>query len=207
MTGDTRGKVIERSLEQASRQLHGERWHLVCKLSGMDAAIDALDRAGFAVYCPHVTLLKPPPQRKLAPSQRKFAYMLAKPTVCPLFPGYFLVGLGDRDWHDIFGVCRIDGLAIDDNRPVAIDSRFLDRMRAAEVRGSIPGETPLKLLLEEGDLVRVLDGPFAGQGATVESLGEVEVGKLDDRTRIWIALQLFGRLSRVETTLGNVVKL
>lgn len=207
MTGERGGKVIEQSLEQASGRLHGERWHLVCKLSGMDAAIEALDRAGFAVYCPHVTVLKPPPLRKLSHGQRKFAYMLAKPTVCPLFPGYFLVGLGERDWHEIFGVCRIDGLAIDDNKPVAIDQRFIERMRAAEVRRSIPRETPLKLLLDVGDLVRVLDGPFTGFEATVETLGNVKVGELDERTRIGIALQLFGRPNRVDIPLGHVAKM
>lgn len=200
-------KAINKTFDQAAGELRdGARWYLACCLSRMETAVEALSRAGFPIYCPMIETMKPPSLRKLKPSQRKFAYLLAQPVKEPLFPGYFLVGLGGRDHHDIFRVCRIDGLRCEDGRPVPVDRRFLDRMRAIEANGAIPGDAPLKLLLEPGDLVRVMEGAVAGHMGTVEMIGELVVGKLDESTRLWIALNIFGRATRVETTLGNVVR-
>lgn len=201
------GDQTDKSFDTATAELAAAaRWCLACCLSRMEIAMEALGRAGFAVYCPTIEIMKPPPLRTLKPSQRKFAYMLAQPAREPLFPGYFLVGLGARDHHEIFRVCRIDGLRCEDGRPVPVGDHFLDRMRAIEKEGAIPGGVPLKLLLGAGDLVRVLDGPFTGHVATVEELGELAIAKLDESTRVWIALKLFGGATRVETTLGNIAK-
>lgn len=203
-----RAKAINKTYDHAVGDLGADaRWFLACCLSNMSTAIEALNGAGFATYCPTIEVLKPPPLRKLKPSQRPYAYLLAQPTKEVLFPGYFLVGLGaTRDHHEIFRVCRIDGLRCADGRPVRVDQRFLDRMRAIETNGSIPGDAPLRLLLEPGDLVRLLTGPCTGLVGTVETVGEVSLAKLDESTRLWIVLNILGGETRVETTVGAVVK-
>ncbi len=126
-------KMIDKPFDGSVAQ-----WHLICCLTRMEAAMEALDRAAFPIYCPRIEVMKPPPLRTIKPSQRKFAYMLATPVRVPLFPGYFLAGLYQgQDHHGIFKIWNIDGLRCEDGRPVAINERFLTRMRECETAGAI----------------------------------------------------------------------
>ena len=54
-------------------------------------------------------------------------------------------------------------------------------------------------VFEEGDLVRVVTGPFTSFSGVVEEVDEA-------RSRLMVALSVFGRLTRVELEFGQVEK-
>ena len=47
---------------------------------------------------------------------------------------------------------------------------------------------------------------FAGVTGTVDAIGDTAVGDLDDDTRLWILLNVFGAPTRAQTRLGGVVR-
>ena len=52
-------------------------------------------------------------------------------------------------------------------------------------------------MFEEGDLVRVVTGPFASFNGVVEEVDEA-------RSRLMVAVLIFGRVTRVELEFGQV---
>ena len=116
------------------------------------------------------------------------------------FPGYVLVkmDLTDEGYHLIKNTPKVTGFLGTDNKPMPISeaeaSRILHQVQEGIDR---PKAT---VSFEIGEQVRVSDGPFASFNGVVE---EVD----DARSRVKVAVSIFGRATPVELEFGQVEKM
>jgi len=116
------------------------------------------------------------------------------------FPGYVLVKmeLTDEAYHLIKNTPKVTGFLGSDNKPMAVSEAEAQRL-LQQVQEGIERPKP-SVTFEVGEQVRVSDGPFASFNGTVE---EVDEG----RSRVKVAVSIFGRATPVELEFGQVEKL
>ena len=116
------------------------------------------------------------------------------------FPGYVLVEMvmDDDSWHLVKDCPKVMGfIGGTSDRPTPISERevnvILDRINdgAAKPRP--------KVLFEVGEVVRVIDGPFADFNGVVEEVNY-------EKSRLRVAVTIFGRSTPVELEFGQVSK-
>ena len=183
-----------------------KRWYVVHAYSGFErqvqkALIDRIARAGMQdrfgdvlVPTEEVIEMRGGQKRK---SERKF------------FPGYVLVQIetsgeggglriDDDSWHLIKETSKamgfIGGTA---DRPLPIKDSEADVI-LRRVQEGVEKPKP-KVLFEPGELVRVVDGPFNDFNGTVEEVNY-------DKSRLRVAVLIFGRSTPVELEFGQVEK-
>ena len=174
-----------------------KRWYVVHAYSGyekkvMNALRERISLASMDDYFDEVLVpteevleMRAGQKRK---SERKF------------FPGYVLVHmeLNDDTWHLVKNTPRVMGfIGGTAERPAPITdaeaNKILQRMEASE-------ETPThKTVYEPGEMVRVIDGPFNDFTGTVEEVNY-------EKSRLRVAVLIFGRSTPVELEFGQVEK-
>ena len=173
------------------------RWYVVHAYSGMEKAVERniaerIARAGMQdkfgrimVPTEEVVEMKNGQRRT---TERRF------------FPGYVLVKmeLTDQAFHLIKNTPKVTGFLGSDSKPIPISdveaSRILNQVAEGVER---PKST---LTFEVGEQVRVADGPFASFSGQVEEVDE-------ERSRLKVAVSIFGRPTPVELEYGQVEKL
>src|ERR1044071_8009463 len=121
-------------------------------------------------------------------------------TVRKFFPGYVLVkvDLTDEAYHLIKNTPKVTGFLGADNKPMPISEAEATRL-IQQVQEGIDRPKP-SVSFEVGEQVRVSDGPFASFNGTVEAVD-------DARSRLKVAVSIFGRATPVELEFGQVEKL
>jgi transcriptional antiterminator NusG len=116
------------------------------------------------------------------------------------FPGYVLVkmDLTDEAYHLIKNTPKVTGFLGTDNKPHPISDAEAQHI-LQQVQEGIDRPKP-SVTFEIGEQVKVSDGPFASFNGTVE---EVD----DARSRLKVAVSIFGRATPVELEFGQVEKL
>lgn len=116
------------------------------------------------------------------------------------FPGYVLVKMEMTDdaFHLVKKTNKVAGFLGSQNKPIPISVEEVERIMT-QVQEGVDGPVS-SITFEIGEQVRVADGPFASFSGMVE---EVDV----ERSRLKVAVSIFGRATPVELEYNQVEKL
>ena len=118
------------------------------------------------------------------------------------FPGYVLIkmDLTDEAFHLVKNTPKVTGFLGSDHgtKPHPVSQTEIDRI-TNRVQEGIDNPKP-SIIFEIGEQVRVSEGPFASFSGFVEEVDE-------EKTRLKVAVSIFGRPTPVELQYGQVEKL
>ena len=173
------------------------RWYVVHAYSGFEnrvkqSLVERVARSGMQekfgeilVPTEEVVEMREGQKRK---SERKF------------FPGYVLVQMemDDDTWHLVKEVPKVLGfIGGTSDRPAPITDKEANAILQRVQEGA---EKPRpKVLFEPGEVVRVIDGPFNDFNGVVEEVNY-------EKSRLRVAVLIFGRSTPVELEFGQVEK-
>lgn len=114
------------------------------------------------------------------------------------YPGYLFVEmeLSERTFHLVKNTPKITGF-LGGTNPTPVKESEIASINSAMSDGKLKPKP--KISFEEGDSVRVIDGPFANFSGTVE---EVKA----EKQKIRVLVSIFGRATPVELDFGQVEK-
>jgi|SRR6478672_1791062 len=183
-----------------------KRWYVVHAYSGFEKSVaqalrDRIVRTGMEdrfgeVLVPTEEVIEMRAGQKRR-SERKF------------FPGYVLVQIASHTengipridsecWHLIKETSKVMGfIGGTADRPLPISDAEAD-MILQRVQDGVEKPKP-KVLFEPGQMVRVVDGPFNDFNGVVEEINY-------DKSRLRVAVLIFGRSTPVELEFGQVEK-
>jgi transcriptional antiterminator NusG len=174
-----------------------KRWYVVHAYSGFEnfvkqALLERIQRDGLEdsfgevlVPTEEVVELRAGQKRK---SERKF------------FPGYVLVemNMGDKTWHLVRSIPKVLGfIGGTSDKPAPISAKEAETI-LQRMQDSTDKPKP-KILFEIGEVVRVIDGPFADFNGAVEEVNY-------EKNRLRVAVLIFGRSTPVELQFDQVEK-
>jgi transcriptional antiterminator NusG len=173
------------------------RWYVVHAYSGFEnqvrrALTERIERFGMQdkfgqvlVPTEEVVEMREGQKRK---SERKF------------FPGYVLVQMemGDETWHLVKECPKVMGfIGGTSDKPAPITDKEADFILQRVQEGA--DKPRPKVLFEPGEVVRVTDGPFNDFNGVVEEVNY-------EKSRLRVAVLIFGRSTPVELEFGQVEK-
>lgn len=114
------------------------------------------------------------------------------------YPGYVLleIDMDDAIWHLIRSIPKVSGF-IGGDTPTPLTDEEANKM-ISQVEESVENVKP-KTLFENGEVVRVIDGPFADFSAVVEDVNY-------EKNRLKVSVLIFGRSTPVELDFSQVEK-
>ena len=116
------------------------------------------------------------------------------------YPGYILVqmSLNQETWHTVRNTAKVTGFLGGGNNPSPVPDEEAERI-IRQMEEGISKPKP-KFSFEEGDEIRVIDGPFSNFQGTVEEVKP-------DKEKLRVLITIFGRATPVELDFIQVNKI
>lgn len=116
------------------------------------------------------------------------------------FPGYMLVRmiLTEETWHIVKDTPKITGFVGDRLKPVPVPEAEVLKMTNRMVEGQ--SKPRPRISFDEGENVRVIDGPFANFNGIIETINP-------DKGKVKVLVSIFGRSTPVELDFIQVEKI
>lgn len=195
---DPNGTVVTEVEAGASLALApGMQWYVVHAYSGMEKAaerniVERINRAGMEAKF----------GRFLVPTEEvvEIKNGQKKTTERRFFPGYVLVEMvmDDETWHLVKHTNKVTGFVGGaKNRPAPISEEEVQKIVTQMQVGT---EKPRhKVEFENGEYVRVKDGPFTDFNGTVEEVNY-------EKNKVRVSVTIFGRATPVELEFSQIEK-
>lgn len=190
--------MAEQAIAQPDTSDKEKRWYVIQAFSGYEKRVqkslqEYIDRSEMQRYFGEILVpteevveMKGGQKRT---SERKF------------FPGYVLVHMHmtDETWHLVKSVPKVTGFigGAEDRRPTPITDREAEEI-IQQVSDSVD-KPKMKFTFAPGELVRIIDGPFAEFNGTVEDANF-------EKAKLRVLVTIFGRSTPVELDFTQVVK-
>ncbi|MDR1267344.1 MAG: transcription termination/antitermination protein NusG [Holosporales bacterium] len=115
------------------------------------------------------------------------------------FPGYILIEmqLTDELWHLIRSIPRVATILGAQGKPAPISLREVENIRQSVVNKTLSEQQGD--LYHVGEMVRVMEGPFATFQGTVEEVSS-------DKSKLKVSISIFGRATNIDLTFSQVGK-
>lgn len=122
-----------------------------------------------------------------------------KTTRRKFFPGYMLVQmkLDDESWHAVKGTPKITGFVGGSRNPPSVTEGEVRRLTQQIDEGALRPKP--RMVFQESENVRVVDGPFANFNGVVESVNP-------EKAKVRVLVSIFGRATPVELDFIQVEK-
>ncbi len=116
------------------------------------------------------------------------------------YPGYILVQmvLNQDTWHTVRDTAKVTGFVGGDTRPSPVPDHEAERI-IQQMEEGLSKPKP-KYTFEEGDEVRVIDGPFNNFQGVVQEVNP-------EKEKLRVLISIFGRLTPVELDFIQVSKI
>ena len=186
-----------KSVQSTGYKDMAKRWYVVHAYSGFEKSVqraleDRIARAGMQdkfgrILVPVEEVVEMKAGQKHM-SERKF------------FPGYVLVEMemDDDTWHLVKNTNKVTGFVGGTaTKPAPISEKEVGAI-LQQMREGVEKPKP-KVLFEVGEMVRVKEGPFTDFQGTVEDVNY-------EKSRLRVAVTIFGRSTPVELEFGQVEK-
>jgi transcriptional antiterminator NusG len=197
----TRRAAKKKEPEPQLKELDPERaalpWYVVHTYSGFEqrarssleerVRLHGLERQFGNIMVPQETVVELVRGQKRT-STRKF------------FPGYILVqmDLNDTTWHLVKETPKVTGFVGDARNPSPLTAAEVDSL-TKQMESGVVKPRP-KVQFEEGDAIKVIDGPFADFNGTVDEVKP-------DKGKLRVLISIFGRNTPVELDFVQVEKI
>ncbi len=120
-------------------------------------------------------------------------------TTRKFFPSYMLVEmeLNERTWHCIKDTPKITGFVGNTTNPPPVPDAEIRRLKMQIEEGVVKPKP--KVMFEEGESVRVMNGPFSNFTGVVEEVKP-------EKGRVVVSVSIFGRATPIELDFSQVEK-
>jgi transcription termination/antitermination protein NusG len=188
--------VEEEEEEEVKRHNPKWKWYVIHTYSGFEqraekGLIERIKLAGLEEYFGEILV----PVEKVVDTVRGTKRNITR----KFFPGYMLVQmeLNDRAWHCVKSTPKITGFVGNARNPIPVREEEVRRLTQQIDEGTISAKP--KVAFEEGEQVRVTDGPFASFNGVVEDVKP-------EKQKVKVLVSIFGRATPVELDFAQVEK-
>jgi transcriptional antiterminator NusG len=116
-----------------------------------------------------------------------------------IYPGYIIVHmeLNDETWHLVKDTPKIMGFAGNSKNPKPMSEKEVASLMRQIHEGA--SKVKPKIDYSEGDLLKIIDGPFSGFTGTIDEIKP-------DKRKLRVLVSIFGRSTPVELEFSQVEK-
>ncbi|MGF1469543.1 MAG: transcription termination/antitermination protein NusG [Sandaracinaceae bacterium] len=172
-----------------------KKWYVIQAYSGYENKVrlsleERIKQAGMEEHFGQILIPKENVQENRGGTRR----VMSK----TFYPGYIFVemDLNDHTWHLIKDTPKVSGF-IGGRHPAPVPKPEIEQIFEQVAAGAAKPKP--RVVFEQGDHVRVMDGPFANFTGTVEEVKP-------EKQKVKVLVSIFGRATPVELDYGQVEK-